>query len=229
MRIAIALNSQILFKMRSASIIDRYYKLIGLLVIIACLVYLIFRIIDRINLVESNTSINNEIILEKLKSTAKLVIWEQDFKLYNIEKAERKYFDLDWLKFSESVITTANGRLGFHIDLADSVNTRVVITDKKVSVFAPLQLTYISMDPGTIQQIKDASIDPTLNIDKEEIIHRLNEIALREYLVPAISNAKKEPLTKQEQFLTKLAGRKVNITITSVPVINKELLQIKER
>jgi hypothetical protein len=214
--------------MRPNPSIDRYYKIIGIFAIVACILFLIFKIVN-VKLTESTTERNNEIILEQLKATAKLVIWEQDFKLHNIEKTEKKYFDQDWLKFSESVITTANGRIGFHIDLADSVNTKVVIEDKEIAIFAPLELTYISIDPGTIQQLKDASIDPTISINKEDIIHRLNEIALREYLAPAVAKAKKEPLTKQERLLTKLTGKKVSIRLTSVPDVNKGLQLIKEQ
>ena len=211
--------------MSTKSPLDRYFKLIGIVVIILFIAYLVIKFVN-IRLVELKTIEKNEFIMEQLQAKAKLVIWEQDFKLNNLVKAEKKYFDQEWFKFSESVLTTAKGRLGLHIDLADSVGTKIEIGEKEVKIRAPLQLTYLSIDPSTIIQIKESSLDPTLEVSKEDIIRRLSEIAIRENLKPAINKAKREPVRKQEEFLSRLTGRKVNIIITSEQEIESGLKSI---
>ena len=163
---------------------NRLYNRIGAVVIIAVAVTLLFRFVS-LKITEQNTRIENDIILDKLQATAKLVIWEQDFKIVNITSMEKKYFDSDFLKFTEKVLTTAKGRIGFHIDLGDSVNTKFRLEKDVIEILAPLQVTYVSIDNSTIEQIKEASYDPTLEVDKEEIIRRLGEIAIRQQLKPA--------------------------------------------
>jgi hypothetical protein len=172
---------------------------------------------------ERNTTEENNIIFDKLRSTAKLVIWEQDFKLLNVTKMEKKYFGSDMLKFTEKVSTTANGRIGFHIDLGDTINTTFTITENAIEIHAPLQLTYVTIDNSTIEQIKESSYDPSVEIDKEQIVKRLNEIALREQLRPALAKAKKESLAKQEKSLTALTGKPVKIILTDMPTLQNSL------
>ncbi len=172
---------------------------------------------------ERNITEENNIIFDKLRSTSKLVIWEQDFRLVNITKMEKKYFGSDLLKFTEKVSTTAKGRIGFHIDLGDTVNTTFVITEKAIEIHAPLQLTYVTIDNSTIEQIKESSYDPSIDVDKEQIVKRLNEIALREQLKPALAKARKQTLSKQEKSLAALAGKPVKIVLTEMPTLEKSI------
>lgn len=205
---------------------DRGYRLIALIAIAAFVLIIIFRFVST-KIIERNRTEESNIIFDKLRSTAKLVIWEQDFKLMNITKMEKKYFGSDLLKFTEKVSTTANGRIGFHIDLGDTINTTFTITEKSIEIHAPLQLTYVTIDNSTIEQIKEASYDPSVEIDKEEIVKRLNEIALREQLRPALEKAKKQALTEQEKSLTALTGRPVKIILTDMPTLQNSINWLK--
>lgn len=210
--------------MRTAN--DRMYRLIGIIVIIAVAAFFLLKLFN-INLIKSRTERETETILEELRATTKIVIWEQDFNIKNVVKAEKQYFDQPWLTFREKVVTTAHGRMGFHIDLSDSVNVKIKISEEKVKISAPLQLTYVSIDLASIEQFKDASYDPTLEISKEDIIKRLGEIALREYLKPAVEKAKKKTLTEQEKNLAKMVGKPVEITLTGSPSITQSMGKIK--
>jgi len=201
---------------------DKGYRLIGMITIAAAVIFIIFRFVS-LKISERNTAEENSIMFDKLRSTAKLVIWEQDFKLVNITKMEKKYFDSDVLKFTEKVSTTAKGRIGFHIDLGDTINTTFTITEKAIEIHAPLQLTYVTIDNSTIEQIKESSYDPSVEVDKEQIVKRLNEIALREQLKPALAKAKKQTLTKQEKSLTALTGKPVKIVLTDMPTLQNSL------
>jgi len=201
---------------------DKGYRLIGLITIVALVLFVIIRFIS-MKISERNTTEENNIIFDKLRSTAKLVIWEQDFKLMNVTKMEKKYFGSDMLKFTEKVSTTAKGRIGFHIDLGDTVNTTFTITEKAIEIHAPLQLTYVTIDNSTIEQIKESSYDPSVEIDKEQIVKRLNEIALREQLKPALAKAKKQSLTEQEKSLSALTGKPVKIILTDMPTLQNSL------
>ncbi len=201
---------------------DSGLKLLGLIAIIVLAAYLVFRFVD-MKIIEKRTLEENNIIFDKLRSTAKLVVWEQDFKLMNITSTEKKYFGSDMLKFTEKVSTTAKGRIGFHIDLGDTINTSITITSKAIEVHAPLRLTYVSIDNSSIEQIKESSYDPSVEIDKEAIVKRLNEMALREYLKPALEKAKKQSLEKQERSLTALTGKPVKIIITDMPTLESSM------
>jgi len=201
---------------------DKSYRIIGTITIIAVIAFFVFRFINT-KIIERNTVDENSIIFDKLRSTAKLVVWEQDFKLVNITKMEKKYFNSELFRFSEKVSTTAKGRIGFHIDLGDTINTTFKITDKEIEIHAPLQLTYVTIDNGSIEQIKEASYDPTIEINKESIVKRLNEIALHEQLKPALAKAKKQTLTKQEKSLQALTGKKVKIVLTEMPTLQSSI------
>ena len=205
---------------------NKGYRLIGIIVIVLVTGFILYKYIDRI-MVEKRIRSENTIIFDKLRATAKLVIWEQDFKLTNVTKMEKKYFHSELFKFSEKVFTSAKGRLGFHIDLGDTVHTTFVITQKVLEIHAPLQLTYVSIDNSTIEQIKKSSIDPTLNVKKEDIVRRLNELALHEFFQSALEKARNQPLTKQEQSLSALAGRRVQIILTEMPTLESGIDWIK--
>ena len=201
---------------------DRSFRLIGIVAIALFAIFIVYRFVN-LKIIERRTIEENNIIFDKLRSTAKLVIWEQDFRLMNITKMEKKYFGSDMLKFTEKVSTSAKGRLGFHIDLGDTIHTTFTITEKAIEIHAPLQLTYVTIDNGTIEQIKESSYDPSIEIDKEAIVKRLNEIALREQLKPALAKAKKQTLTKQEKSLSALAGRPVKIVLTDMPTLQNSI------
>jgi len=203
---------------------NAYRLVIIITIIIATL--LVIRFVN-MKISQQNTIEENNIIFEKLRATAKLVIWEQDFRLTNITKTEKKYFGSDMLKFTEKVSTTAKGRIGFHIDLGDTINTTFTITDKAIEIHAPLQLTYVSIDNSTIDQIKESSYDPSVEVDKEQIVKRLNELALREYLQPALARAKKESLAKQERSLTAMTGKPVKIVLTDMPTLQSSINWLK--
>ena len=200
----------------------RAYRNIALITIIVVASLLIFTYVN-MKIVERKTTEENNIIFDKLRGTAKLVIWEQDFKLVNITKMEKKYFGSDLMKFTEKVSTSANGRIGFHIDLGDTINTSFTITTQAIEIHAPLQLTYVTIDNSSIEQIKEASYDPSVEINKEDIVKRLNEMALREHLKPALDKAKKQSLAQQEKSLTALTGRPVKIIITEMPTLQNSL------
>lgn len=201
---------------------DKSFRLIGIIAIAGLALFLIFKFVN-MKIAERKATEENTIIFDKLRSTAKLVIWEQDFKLVNITKMEKKYFGSDLLKFTEKVSTTAKGRIGFHIDLGDTINTSFTLTEKAIEIHAPLQLTYVTIDNSTIEQIKESSYDPSVEIDKEAIVKRLNEMALREHLKPALAKAKKQSLEKQEKSLTALTGRPVIIIITDMPTLQNSI------
>lgn len=205
--------------------LSNYAKAILFLLIAIILIVFVVKL-SSIKLSESKDNINNIIVLEKLRAAAKLVIWEQDFVINNVTEKEKKYFNLDFLTFQEKVITSARGRIGFHIDLADTVNTKIVVKNDLIEIYASLELTYVSIDNSTINQIREASIDPTIKIDKEEIIKNLNELALREHLKPAILQAKAASLSEQEENLERITDRKVKIYITQYPTIDGALKKI---
>ena len=202
--------------------ISSTFRNIAILTIVVVASLLIFKYVN-MKIVERRTTEENNIIFDKRRSTAKLVIWEQDFKLVNITKMEKKYFGSDLMKFTEKVSTTANGRIGFHIDLGDTINTSFTITSQAIEIHAPLQLTYVTIDNSSIEQIKEASYDLSLEVNKEDIVKRLNEMALREHLKPALDKAKKQSLTQQEKSLTALTGRPVKIIITDMPTLQNSL------
>ena len=202
--------------------INSTFRNIAILTIVVVASFLVFKYVN-MKIVERRTTEENNIIFDKLRSTAKLVIWEQDFKLVNITKMEKKYFGSDLMKFTEKVSTTANGRIGFHIDLGDTINTSFTITSQAIEIHAPLQLTYVTIDNSSIEQIKEASYDLSLEVNKEDIVKRLNEMALREHLKPALDKAKKQSLTQQEKSLTALTGRPVKIIITDMPTLQNSL------
>lgn len=202
------------------------YRNIAIITIIVVASLLVFKYVN-MKIVERKTTEENNIIFGKLRSTAKLVIWEQDFKLVNITKMEKKYFGSDLMKFTEKVSTTANGRIGFHIDLGDTINTSFTITAQAIEIHAPLQLTYVTIDNSSIEQIKEASYDPSVEINKEDIVKRLNEMALREHLKPALDKARKQSLAQQEKSLTALTGRPVKIVITDMPTLQNSLNWLK--
>jgi hypothetical protein len=202
--------------------ISSTFRNIAILTIVVVASFLVFKYVN-MKIVERRTTEENNIIFDKLRSTAKLVIWEQDFKLVNITKMEKKYFGSDLMKFTEKVSTTANGRIGFHIDLGDTINTSFTITSQAIEIHAPLQLTYVTIDNSSIEQIKEASYDLSLEVNKEDIVKRLNEMALREHLKPALDKAKKQSLTQQEKSLTALTGRPVKIIITDMPTLQNSL------
>jgi hypothetical protein len=138
-----------------------------------------------------------------------------------VESQEKTYFS--WLKTKESVATTVRGKMGFHINLADSVHTRFTRTDSVITITAPLQLTYLSLDLATLQQVKEASIDPSIRVDPNEVIKHLSQKALQKYLPPIMAQLKNHPLNSQEQQLGKLVGRRVKIVLSSMPTANSDV------
>lgn len=167
---------------------------------------------------ETKESRRYNLNLQQLRGVTKLVIWEQDFTLNDVETQEKTYFKM--FTSRESVATTVNGKMGFHIDLSDSVHTRIEQGKDSILIRAPLQITYVSLDMGTLQQIKEASLDPSLNIDKNEIIKHLDQRALEKYLPVIEESLRNKPLTSQELQLSRLTGKPVRIQLTQMPRIS---------
>ncbi len=153
----------------------------------------------------------------QLRAQTKIVIWEQDFSLSFTEKKTKKYFNSDWLKFTESVAASASGKMGFHIDLSDSSETKIDFKNDTVFISTPLELTYVQIDLGTIDMIKKASIDPTLNVSKDSIIRRLDQAAINQFLDPTIETIKLKSLEDQEKNLSKLTQKPVRIRLNKIP------------
>ncbi|MCB0698882.1 MAG: hypothetical protein H6551_13250 [Chitinophagales bacterium] len=161
----------------------------------------------------------------ELRSQTKIVIWEQDFTLSFTEKKSKKYFNSDWLKFTSSIAASAKGKMGFHIDLSDSIKTRIRFKNDTVYISTPLELTYVQIDLRTIELIKKASIDPTLKISKDSIIQKLDQRAIQEFLEPTLSTIKLKPLDDQEKALSRLTGKPVRIKFSEVPKVRSAIEQ----
>jgi hypothetical protein len=189
--------------------IKKRYLLLLLVIVIAG-----FWLINK-KIVETKEERQFNLSMQQLRGVSKLVIWEQDFILNNLETQEKTYFS--YFKSKESVSTTVNGKMGFHIDLADSIHTRIQNYKDSIVVSAPLQVTYVSLDMGTLQQVKEASLDPSINIDKNEIIKHLDQKALQQYLPIVIAGVQSRRLTTQEQQLSRLTGKPVKIKLTGMP------------
>lgn len=156
----------------------------------------------------------------QLRAQTKIVVWEQDFTLSFTEKKSKKYFNSDWLKFTESIAANAKGKMGFHIDLSDTIDTRIKFKNDTVYIETPLELTYVQIDLGTIEMIKKASIDPTLRITKDSVIHKLDQRAIEQFLEPTISTIKLKSMDEQEKNLSRLTGKPVKIKFNDVPTVN---------
>lgn len=175
------------------------------------------------NFVEKQVNTTYNFNPRQLRAETKIVIWEQDFSLSFTEKREKKYFNSDWLKFTESIAASAKGKMGFHIDLSDEEKTKIKFDRDTVFIETPLELTYVQIDLGTIEMIKKASIDPTLNLSKDSIIHKLDQKAIREFLTPTIETIKMKSVDKQEKALSRLTGKPVVIKFNDVPTVQSTI------
>lgn len=153
--------------------------------------------------------------LNQLRGVAKLVLWEQTFTLNNTESISRKYFGL--IKSEESIHSTIEGKMGFHIDLADSINTHFDRINDTIYITAPLRNTYIELDLSTLTQVKESSLDPSLEIKKEEVVKNLQQKAIAEYLPTIKDQISAKDIQYQESKLSQMTGVPVKISITSFP------------
>ncbi len=155
-------------------------------------------------------------ITDSLRAQGKLVVWEQDIRVE--VNTEKKNTYLKWLTFKEKVHTSAKGKMGLHIDLGDTEKTIIRQNDSLVIIQTPLELTYCQIDLASIDQIKDASYDPTLDVSEQEIIKSLDSLAIVQNLPVAIAAIRGKDLAEQERFLSRLtAGKKVKIILTDEP------------
>lgn len=205
--------------MKSASGIIK--AITGLLIVIIVLLLVVRYVMPKFVEKQVNTTYNFN--PGQLRAETKIVIWEQDFSLSFTEKREKKYFNSDWLKFTESIAASAKGKMGFHIDLSDEEKTKIKFDRDTVFIETPLELTYVQIDLGTIEMIKKASIDPTLNLSKDSIIHKLDQKAIREFLTPTIETIKMKPIDKQEKALSRLTGKPVVIKFNDVPTVQSTI------
>ncbi len=205
--------------MKSASGIIK--AITGLLIVIIALLLVVRYVMP--NFVEKQVNTTYNFNPGQLRAETKIVIWEQDFSLSFTEKREKKYFNSDWLKFTESIAASAKGKMGFHIDLSDEEKTKIKFDRDTVFIETPLELTYVQIDLGTIEMIKKASIDPTLNLSKDSIIHKLDQKAIREFLTPTIETIKMKSVNKQEKALSRLTGKPVVIKFNDVPTVQSTI------
>lgn len=189
-------------------------KYIAIILVVALVAYFLF--FKKMITTQESNAIN--INLEKLKEVTKLVIWEQDFTLNDVEEKTRKYFNI--IPAKESVSTTVNGKMGFHVDLSDTSSTIIKRTNDTIYITAPLRITYVSLNLGSLKQVKESSLDPTLEVDKEEIIKKLDHKALEKYLPQVKTYIETQPLTYQEKQLTNLLQKPVKLHISKVPVVS---------
>lgn len=183
--------------------------LVLVLAIIVALIFLFKNVQDQQNTRE------NQLRLNELRGVAKLIIWEQDFSLKNIESISRKY--LGFIETKESIHTTVDGTMGFHIDLADSVTTIIDIGKDSVFINAKLKNTYIDLDLSSLYQHKESSLDPTLEIKKEDVVKSLKQKVIAEYLPNLENHLTEKDLKYQEEKLTALVGKPVRISISEWP------------
>lgn len=162
---------------------------------------------------------HNQLQLNELRGAAKLVIWEQTFTLHNTETISNQYFKI--FKTEEKISSSINGKIGFHIDLADSIHTKFSRKGDTIFIDAPLQNTYIEMDLGSLQQIKESSLDPSLELKKEEVVKNLRLKAAQEFIPNIQSHLKEKDLKYQESKLSQLVGSPVKINITAYPKENQ--------
>lgn len=194
--------------------IRKRYLLLAV-VIVALILYLF----TRKGCTDTQETTQFNVTLQQLRGVTKMVIWEQDFTLSDLQTKEKTY--LKWFTTKESVITTVNGKMGFHIDLSDSVHTHITRTPESVLIQAPLQITYVSLDMASLQQIKDASINPAVAIDEKDIVKHLDQKALEQYLPAVKAAVSTKALTDQELQLQKLTGLPVHIEITGMPTASQ--------
>jgi hypothetical protein len=187
--------------------------LLALLIIIVLVVWFF-----SLQIIKDKEDARFNVNLQQLRGVTKLVLWEQDFTLNDIESKERTYFN--WLTAKESVSTNIKGKMGFDIDLADSLHTKIVRKKDTIYILAPLEITYVNLDMGSLQQVKQASIDPSVIVDKNEVIKHLDQKALEKYLPIVKAALQNKPLSVQEKQLTKLIGKPVKIVLTQMPAIN---------
>ncbi len=173
--------------------------------------------------VERKTTVNYNFNPGQLRAQTKIVIWEQDFTLSFTEVKEKKYFNSDWLKFKESVAASAKGKMGFHIDLSDSVKTTIKFKNDTVYINTPLELTYVQIDLRTIEMIRNASLDPTLRINKDSVLKMLDQRAIKEFMPATIENIKLKTLEEQEKALSRLTQKPVKIKLSKVPTVQSTI------
>lgn len=171
------------------------------------------------NISERGTSIKSTVNLDTLRAVTKLVIWEQDFSVNDIQTESKKYFGTDFLSFSESVATTAEGKMLFYIDLSDEGQTEIVNTDSGVIIRTPLEVDRPNIYLSSIKQIKDRSLDPTLEVDQDAIRQRLDTIAYIQNLPTMIGTIRQRSLAGQESNLGNLVGKRVRIILTDDPPV----------
>jgi len=191
----------------------KYIVIAGIAIVITIIVYRFYHL----KWAEERSEQAYNLTLQQIKGVTKLVVWEQDFLLNDIETQEKKYLGI--FTTQEKVATSVPGKMGFHIDLSDSINTKITKIADTIYIKAPLQITYVSMELSKINQIKEASIDPTLEVNKEAIIKRLDKKALEKYLPTIIQSLQHKPLTNQEYQLSKLTGKPVKLSISAMPQI----------
>jgi hypothetical protein len=159
------------------------------------------------------------LVLQKLQSVTKLVIWEQDFVLTDVTTLQKNYLGL--FTSEEKLSTQVPGKMGFHIDLSDTIHTKIKHTKDSVFIKAPLKITYVTMQLSAMQQTKESSLDPTLNIDKEAVIKKLDAVALQKYLPGIIQQVQNQSLADQQRYLGNLIGKPVAISFSKMPTANE--------
>lgn len=147
--------------------------------------------------------------LQQLRDVNKLSILEQDFLLHNLDSVVATY------PFMADVIVS--GKIGLDIDLGDSIRTIINVVKDTLVISAPLQVNYINFDITTIQAIQVAAADQNHQTNQSQVIKLLNTETLKQYLPLITTDLKTRTLFNPEQYLSKLTGVPVKITLTQMP------------
>lgn len=192
-----------------------FYKICILLLLLTAFVYTIGKV-QRKAVTEARET-QYQLALQQLRGVAKLVIWEQDFTLNSTITHKKKYLGV--INTEEKLNSNVPGRMGFHIDLADSVNTLIARRGDTIFIQAPLQLTYVQMDMSKLKQVKESSLDPSIDIDKLEAAKLLDAQTVKSYLPGMVQSLQRMGPGAQEAQLARLTGQPVKILYTRLPVV----------
>lgn len=170
---------------------------------------------------KSETKVN----YDTLKSIVHLVIFEQEFVVTDHAEKSKKYFGVDLLTTKEQVFTTASGKMQFYLNLAE--RTQLIDHGDYLEVQTSIAVDKPNIALSSIKQVKDASLDPTLEVDQQAILSRLDTLAMMQHLPTMLAAVKGASLYKPEAVLSQLAGKPVKIVFTEDPPIMQVINDLK--
>jgi hypothetical protein len=181
-------------------------KIVLGLVIVGVVAYIAY------NIFSSNkvTSLTQNFTTTQVRGLAYLVLYEQDYTLDQTETQANTHLGIH---FSETIKSSATGRMAFHINLGDTVNTTFVDRGDVIEIRGPLVLTFNEIDPASISMVKSASFDPTLEVSQDSVLKRLGLKALETYVPASLAAMKSKGFGEQEKILSKLMGKPVRLIV----------------